>query len=190
MSTPAPDGIAVPFPLGAVLWLTGCPASGKSTLARALERVLADMSRRAVILDGDAVRRGLSADLDFSQQARSENARRVTEVALLLANAGIVAIVALVSPFAADRREARRRASAHDPAIAFLEVYLDAPLEVREARDSQGLYRRARALEIRDFTGLTGEYEVPAAADVHLHTDLQTVDECVAAVLERLPPRV
>ena len=169
-----------------MLWLTGCPSSGKTTLAKALERRLADALRHAVVLDGDVIRAGLSADLDFSREARSEKARRVAEVAVLLAGAGIIAIVALVSPCAADRQRARRRGIEHDPPLPFLEIYVDAPLEVREARDSKGMYARARAHEIANFTGLTGEYDIPTAPDVHLHTDRQSPDECADAVLARL----
>jgi adenylyl-sulfate kinase len=155
-------------------------------LARALERRLADMDCPVVVLDGDAIRAGLSTDLDFSKEARSENVRRVSEVAVLLSGSGIIAIVALVSPCAADRQRARLRALDHDPPLRFLEVYVDAPLEVREARDSKGMYARARAHEIANFTGLTGPYDVPAVPDVHLHTDRQSPDECADAVLARL----
>ena len=149
---------------GAVVWLTGCPGSGKTTLARGLEQRLTGTSCPVVVLDGDAIRAGLSADLDFSPEARSENVRRVSEVAVLLAGSGIVAIAALVSPCAADRQRARRRAVEHDPPLPFLEIYVDAPLEVRESRDAKGMYARARAQDIANFTGLTGEYRHPCGS--------------------------
>jgi adenylyl-sulfate kinase len=171
---------------GAVVWLTGCPGAGKTTIARVVQSRLKDLATPAIVLDGDVIRDGLSADLDYSAEGRSENARRVAEVAVMVAEAGMIAIVALVSPSAIDRQRARLRVTHHTPPIPFLEVYVDAPPEVREARDPKGQYARARRLAIPNFTGLTGDYEIPDSPDVHLRTDRKSADECAAAVLARL----
>jgi len=142
---------------GAVLWFTGLPGSGKSTLAMALERRLFDREWQVYTLDGDNVRRGLSADLGFSPRDRAENIRRVGEVAALFADAGAICIVAFISPYRADRE--RARAAAGDR--RFFEVYVKSPLATCERRDPKGHYRRARAGEIKDFTGVDAPYEAP-----------------------------
>src|SRR6185503_17826140 len=142
---------------GAVLWFTGLPGSGKSTLAMALERRLFDLSWQVYTLDGDNVRRGLSADLGFAPHEREENIRRVGEVAALFADAGAICIVAFISPYQADR--ARARAAAGER--RFFEVYVKSALSTCERRDPKGHYRRARAGEIKDFTGVDAPYEAP-----------------------------
>ena len=166
----------------------GVPGLRKDHTRTGLGATICGCGARCRRADGDVIRAGLSADLDFSRAGRSENARRIAEVAVLLADAGIVAIVALVSRYAADRQRARLRAVGHDPPIPFLEVYVDAPPEVREARDVRGLYTRARAREIANFTGLTGDYEPPTNPDAHLHTDRKTPEECVDVVIALLHP--
>ena len=169
---------------GATVWFTGLSGSGKSTVANALaERLLQD-DRPAYLLDGDNVRHGLNADLGFSPADRTENVRRVAEVARLLADAGIVALVPVISPYRADRDRAR---SIHRAAgLAFVEVFVDTPLELCEQRDPKGLYAKARAGELTGMTGIDDPYEPPLDPDVHLRpADLQTQ---VAAVLRHLAP--
>ena len=151
---------------GAVVWMTGLPASGKSTIASELEQTLIRGGRRAFMLDGDNLRHGINGDLSFSREDRCENVRRTAHVATLLAESGTLTIVSLVSPFACDRDTARRIAESRG--IEFVEVFVDTPLEECERRDPKGLYRRARAGEIRDFTGIDGTYEVPSQPAVRL----------------------
>ena len=151
---------------GGTLWLTGLSAAGKTTVANALERRLAELGRVAVLLDGDLLRRGLSSDLGISPEDRSEQARRTAHVAVLIAQAGLVAVVSLISPYADDRRRARR---IHDAAgLSFHEVWIDTPLEVCEERDPKGIYARVRAGEIRGVSGVDDPYEPPADPDVRI----------------------
>lgn len=173
---------------GAVVWLTGLSGSGKSTLARALERELFARRVRVYVLDGDNVRYGLNANLGFSPEDRAENIRRVGEVARLMADAGVVTLSAFISPYRADRR--RARAIAREDGCVFVEVYVDAPIEVCERRDPKQLYKKARAGEIRQFTGIDAPYEVPEAPEIVVHTADQSVAESVAAILDGLLPRL
>jgi adenylyl-sulfate kinase len=165
------------------VWITGLPCAGKTTLGRTLERRLSELGRTACLLDGDAVRQGLSSDLGFSAADRSENARRVAEAARLLAEQGTVAVVALVSPYEADRRAARRVHA--DAGLRFVEVWLATPPEECERRDPKGLWARARAGEIDRFTGVGDPYEPPANADVAIEPGLspETAAERVLAVI-------
>lgn len=152
--------------LGATVWLTGLSGSGKSTVAVVLEQLLVGLGRPAYRLDGDNLRLGLNADLGFSAEDRAENVRRVGEVAKLLADAGVVAIVPLISPYRAGRDHARR---IHQEArLPFLEVFVDTPLSVCEQRDPKGLYAKARAGEITGFTGIDDPYEAPVRPDLAL----------------------
>lgn len=152
--------------VGATVWCTGLSGSGKSTVAVAVERALVAAGRPAYVLDGDNLRHGLNGDLGFSAADRSENVRRVGEVARLFADAGVVALVPLISPYRADRDRVR---AAHELAgLAFVEVFVDTPIELCEARDPKGLYRRARAGELRGFTGVDDPYEPPLAAELIL----------------------
>jgi len=174
---------------GAVVWLTGLSGAGKSTLAEGLERALFDRGLQAVVLDGDSVRFGLNADLGFSAEDRRENIRRVAEVAKLFADTAVIAITAFISPYAADRRRAREVISAQaagepGPGIPFIEVFVDADLAVCEARDTKGLYRRARAGEIVDFTGVSAPYDVPVDAELVIRTAECTPEEGVARLVE------
>jgi adenylyl-sulfate kinase len=151
---------------GATVWLTGLSGSGKSTVAVEVERLLVAEGRPAYILDGDNLRHGLNADLGFSPADRTENIRRIGEVARLMADAGVVALVPVISPYRADRDRAR---AIHDDAeVPFLEVFVDTPLDVCESRDPKGLYAKARAGEITGFTGVDAPYEAPAAPDLRL----------------------
>jgi bifunctional enzyme CysN/CysC len=173
--------------VGATVWLTGLSGSGKSTVAVALERLLVASGRPAYRLDGDNLRHGLNADLGFTAEDRSENVRRAGEVARLLADAGVVAIVPLISPYRAGRDTAR---AVHDAAgLAFLEVFVDTPIEECERRDPKGLYAQARAGEITGFTGVDDPYEAPLEPDLVLtpadgppHEQAQRVAAALAAM--------
>lgn len=171
-------------PRGATALLTGLPAAGKSTIARALECRLRSEGRAAYVLDGDVVRRGLSSDLGFSPAERTEHLRRVGEVAALLADAGLIALAAVIAPMAADRALMRR---AHETAgLPYFEVFVDAPVEECARRDPKGLYARARAGEIRGFTGVDAPYEAPVAPEVRVATAELTVDAAVERILAEL----
>src|SRR5215208_867194 len=167
---------------GAVVWMTGLPASGKSSIAHAVEESLLRAGRSAYVLDGDNLRHGLNGDLGFSDEDRAENVRRTAHVARLMADAGTVAIVSLVSPFAADRDQARELVEAEG--LPFYEVWVSTPVEECEKRDPKGLYAKARAGDLPGFTGVGGPYEAPAAPDVELGADLDV--EAGAARLLRL----
>jgi bifunctional enzyme CysN/CysC len=173
---------------GAVVWLTGLSGSGKSTIAQALERELFVRAMHPYILDGDNIRHGLNSNLGFSPDDRVENIRRVSEVAKLMADAGNVVVTAFISPYRADRQ--RARAIAMEGNSEFIEVFVDAPLAVCEERDPKNLYKKARAGEIREFTGIDAPYEVPVDPEIVVQTHQQSVEESVAIILERLLPRL
>ena len=168
--------------LGQVIWLTGLSGSGKSTIAMALERKLFDAGRQVFVLDGDIIRTGLCQDLGFSSKDRTENIRRIGEVARIMANSGLCVIVSFISPFRIDRDRVR------DAMLesCFIEVYVNAPLEVCEKRDTKGLYARAIRGEIADFTGISSPYEPPVSPEVELNTDRLSVAEAVDSVLSFL----
>jgi bifunctional enzyme CysN/CysC len=170
---------------GGILWFTGLSGAGKSTLAVELEHELFAKGYQVYLLDGDNVRQGLSADLGFSPQDRAENIRRVGEVAGLLAEAGIIVISAFISPYRADRDRIRAAHSAR-----FHEIYINAPLHVCEARDTKGLYRRARAGEIKDFTGVSAPYEPPVAPDLEIPTAQWPVGRCLSTLIEFVQMRL
>jgi len=149
------------------IWMTGLPASGKSTLAVALEQALWDRGVHSYVLDGDNIRHGLNKDLGFSPEARAENIRRIGEVAKLFTNAGVINITAFISPYRADRDQARKIMDEGE----FLEVFVDCPVEVCEQRDPKGHYRKARAGEMKEFTGVSAPYEPPLSPDVVVRTD-------------------
>jgi bifunctional enzyme CysN/CysC len=163
---------------GAVIWLTGLSGAGKSTLAQFAERQLFDQGYATYILDGDSLRRGISSDLGFSADDRHENVRRASEVAALLADAGLVVLVAMISPFAADRDAARRVGG-----VDFREVFVKASLGVCEARDPRGLYRRARSGQIPEFTGVSSPYEPPTSPDLVIDTEQIDVDGAVSRLV-------
>jgi bifunctional enzyme CysN/CysC len=173
---------------GAVVWLTGLSGSGKSTIAQALERELFIRAMHPYVLDGDNIRHGLNSNLGFAPEDRVENIRRVSEVAKLMADAGNVVITAFISPYRADRQ--RARAIAMEGNAEFIEVFVDAPLEVCEERDPKNLYKKARAGEIREFTGIDAPYELPVDPEIVVQTNQQSVEESVASILERLLPRL
>lgn len=169
---------------GATVWFTGLSGSGKSTIANELERLLVAAGQPAYVLDGDNLRHGLNADLGFAAADRDENVRRVAEVARLFADAGLVALVPLISPYRKARERARQ---AHDIAgLPFVEVFVDTPIEVCEARDPKGLYRKARAGEIKGFTGIDDPYEPPANPELVLRPDAGDAASLAAQVLTLL----
>lgn len=167
---------------GAVLWFTGLSGSGKSTIAHRVERMLIERGVFAYVLDGDNIRHGLNRDLGFSPEDRVENIRRIGEVARLFADAGAIVLSAFISPY----REDRDRVRAITPEGQFIEIFVDTPLEICEARDPKGLYRKARAGEISGFTGLDAPYEAPDEPEVHLRTENLSVDESAQRVLDHL----
>ncbi len=155
--------------------------AGKSTLANAVEKALFDLRCHTYVLDGDNVRHGLNRNLGFSPEDRTENIRRISEVARLFADSGLIVLTAFISPYRIDRDAARDIAGNH-----FVEVYVKAELEVCEARDPKGLYKKARAGEISDFTGISAPYEEPKAAEVEVNTGTHSLEDCVESVLAYL----
>ncbi|KAI1386928.1 adenylylsulfate kinase [Hypoxylon trugodes] len=180
---------------GFTLWFTGLSASGKSTVAVALEQHLLHLNLSAYRLDGDNVRFGLNKDLGFSDRDREENIRRVGEVSKLFADSSVIAITSFISPFRADRQLARDLHAAAsqggngDDALPFVEVYVDVPLEVAEKRDPKGLYKKARAGEIKEFTGISSPYEAPENPEIVIKTHENSVEECVAQIVRWLEER-
>lgn len=164
----------------AVLWFTGLSGSGKSTLAHAVEEKLYELNCRTFVLDGDNVRQGLCSDLGFSVEDRSENIRRISEAARLLVESGVIAMTAFISPFRTDRQKARSIFPHGD----FIEIFCEASLEVCEHRDVKGLYKRARAGEVKEFTGISSPYEAPADPELIVRTGELELEDCVAQVIE------
>ena len=172
---------------GATLWFTGLSGSGKSTVAVELEGRLNEMGVLAYRLDGDNVRMGINKNLGFSAEDRTENIRRIGEVAKLFVDSGVIALSSFISPYAADRNQVREL---HDAAgMDFIEVFVDCSLAAAEERDPKGLYKKARAGEIKNFTGIDDPYEAPASPEVHLHSDKQGLDEEVEEILAVLRKR-
>jgi len=169
----------------AILWFTGLSGAGKSTLAHAVEEALFQRGCRTFVFDGDNVRHGLCSDLGFSAHDRSENIRRIGEMTKLFLEAGVIALTAFISPFRADRERVRSLV----PHGEFLEIYCRCPVEVCEQRDVKGLYRKARAGEIPEFTGVSSPYEEPLNAELVVDTAVLSLEESVAAVLKMLRER-
>ena len=165
-----------------VLWFTGLSGSGKSTLAHSLEEKLFQRGCRTFVLDGDNVRHGLNSNLDFSDVSRTENIRRISEVSKLMLESGLIVMTAFISPFKRDRNEAKKLISNDD----FIEIYCKATLEICEARDVKGLYKRARAGEIKNYTGIDSPYEVPENPDLIVDTDNETLGDSVSKILSFL----
>ena len=165
-----------------VLWFTGLSGAGKTTLANTLAKRLYQRGYHSYVLDGDNLRHGLNRDLDFSEEDRHENVRRMAEVAGLMYDAGLITLVACISPFQEERDFARSLL----PEGRFLEVFVDAPLELCEQRDNKGLYRRARAGEITNFTGIDSPYERPRRAELTIDTGALSPEECADRIMERL----
>lgn len=165
-----------------VLWFTGLSGAGKSTIANLLERQLNAQGRHTMLLDGDSIRHGISRDLDFSVSGRAENSRRVAEIAKLMADAGLITLVSLISPFRAERASARQCIGAQQ----FLEIHIDIPLATAMERDAKGLYKKAQAGEIKDFTGITSPYEIPLAPEMHIDTTRLDPQQAVVKIMALL----
>lgn len=163
----------------AILWFTGLSGSGKSTLANAVEAELFNQNKRTYLLDGDNIRSGLNANLGFSDEDRKENIRRIGEVAKLFVDSNAIVLTAFISPFREDREMVRKRVESGE----FLEVYVQCSLEACEARDPKGLYKKARAGEIKAFTGIDSPYEAPIKPDLIVNTELETIEESTQKVI-------
>ena len=169
---------------GATIWFTGLSGSGKSTVAVALEQALFGAGKLSYRLDGDNVRLGINKNLGFSEEDRKENIRRIGEVAKLFGDAGVISLSSFISPYKADRDEVR---ALHEKAdLSFIEVFVDCSLAEAERRDPKGLYKKARAGEIKNFTGIDDPYEAPVNAEIHIKTDEMTVEEEVEIILAYL----
>lgn len=169
-----------------VVWFTGFSGAGKSTIAHVVEETLHRQGRRTFVFDGDNVRHGLCGDLGFSQADRQENLRRIGEMAHLFIEAGVIALTAFISPMRADRERVRQIVGPEN----FFEVFVSCPLAVCEQRDVKGMYQRARKGEIKDFTGISAPYEAPESPALVVDTSRQSLDECVADVMNLLAPRL
>lgn len=169
-----------------LIWFTGLSGSGKSTLAVQLEAALHAKGFKTYLLDGDNIRSGLNKDLTFTDDARVENIRRISEVCKLFLDAGVVLLSAFISPFQADRDQVRSIVGEDN----YIEVFVDAPLEVCEQRDVKGLYKKARAGEVKNFTGISSPYEKPSRPDVVIATDKLSVEESMEALMKAIGPRI
>jgi adenylyl-sulfate kinase len=169
-----------------LVWFTGLSGSGKSTLAVQTEAQLHQAGFKTYLLDGDNIRTGLNKDLSFTDEDRIENIRRIGEVSRLFLDAGIIVLSAFISPFTADRDHVKSIVGQD----LYTEVFVDAPLEVCEQRDVKGLYKKARAGEVKNFTGIDSPYEPPVDPHVHLHTDRQSVDDSITQLIHYLLPKI
>ncbi|WP_031436134.1 adenylyl-sulfate kinase [Methylobacter tundripaludum] len=167
---------------GAILWFTGLSGSGKSTLAHAVEEALHQRGCRTFVLDGDNVRHGLCGDLGFSAQDRQENIRRIGEMAKIFMEAGVIVLTAFISPYRADRERVRGIVERGD----FIEIYCDTPIEICESRDVKGLYKKARAGQLAEFTGITSPYEIPENCELTVDTGTTELDACVRQVIDEM----
>ena len=165
-----------------VIWFTGLSGSGKSTLAHALEEKLFNLGCRTFVLDGDNVRHGLNSNLNFSEKDRTENIRRISEVSKLMLESGMIVMTAFISPFSKDREQARNLISQEN----FIEIYCKASLEICESRDVKGLYKLARAGEIKNYTGIDSPYEIPVSPELVIDTDEQSLEDSVSSILSFL----
>jgi bifunctional enzyme CysN/CysC len=170
----------------ALLWFTGLSGAGKSTIANLVEKRLHRMNRHTFLLDGDNVRHGLNKDLGFTEADRIENIRRASEVAKLMMDAGLIVITAFISPFRAERQMVRDMM----PADEFFEIHIDTPLADAEARDVKGLYKKARAGQLKNFTGVDSPYEAPVSPEIRIDTTVMTPEEAADLIVDRIIPRV
>jgi adenylylsulfate kinase len=169
-----------------LVWFTGLSGSGKSTLAVQLEAELHERGYKTYLLDGDNIRAGINKDLTFSDEGRIENIRRIGEVSKLMMDAGVVVLSAFISPFRSDRQQVKNIVGAEN----FVEVFVDAPLEICEQRDVKGLYKKARAGEVKNFTGIDSPYEAPQSPDIHIRTDELSVNQSIEKLLTFIAPRI
>lgn len=169
-----------------VLWFTGLSGSGKSTLADALEHRLMNEGIKTYLLDGDNIRFGLNKNLDFSDEGRKENIRRIGEVSKLFVDAGLVVLTAFVSPFISDRLQVRELL----PKGEFIEIFVDTPIEVCEQRDVKGLYKKARAGEIKDFTGISSPYEAPVNPEITVRTANRSIEDCIEEIYQKVKSKI
>lgn len=169
-----------------LIWFTGLSGSGKSTLAVQLEAMLYDRSYKTYLLDGDNIRTGLNKDLTFTEEGRVENIRRIGEVGKLMVDAGLVVLSAFISPFEADRQQVRTIVGRQN----YFEVFVDTPLEICEQRDVKGLYRKARAGEVKNFTGIDSPYERPSAPDLRIETDKISIEDAVENLFRAIESRI
>lgn len=167
---------------GAILWFTGLSGSGKSTLAHAVEEALHQRGCRTFVLDGDNVRHGLCGDLGFSTKDRQENIRRIGEMAKIFMEAGVIVLTAFISPYRADRERVRGIVERGD----FIEIYCDTPIDICESRDVKGLYKKARAGQLTEFTGITSPYEAPENCELTVQTGFAELDLCVQQVVDKM----
>jgi len=165
-----------------LLWYTGLSGSGKSTVANAVDALLFERGCHSYLLDGDNVRHGLNGDLGFSDEDRIENIRRISQVGKLFVDSGLIVSTAFISPFASDRKVASEMLEQEE----FMEVYIDTPIAVCEQRDPKGLYKKARAGEIKDFTGIDSTYDIPTAPAIHVKTDEKSIKECAEQIVQHL----
>lgn len=165
-----------------LLWYTGLSGSGKSTVANAVDALLLERGCHTYLLDGDNIRHGLNGDLGFDDAARVENIRRISEVSKLFVDAGLIVSTAFISPFANDRATARKMLDANE----FIEVYIDTPIDVCEQRDPKGLYKKARAGEIKDFTGIDSGYDIPQSPEIHVKTADLSIEACAQKIVSYL----
>jgi len=169
-----------------MIWFTGLSGSGKSTLSINLELALYERGFKTYLLDGDNIRSGLNSDLTFTDEGRVENIRRIGEVSKLFLDAGIIVLSAFISPFKSDREQVKNIVGREN----HIEVFVDCPLEVCEQRDTKGLYKKARAGIVKNFTGIDSPYERPENADVTVHTEQMSIDDCVALLLQKVLERI
>jgi adenylylsulfate kinase len=169
-----------------VIWFTGLSGSGKSTLANFLEQRFYEVGFHTYILDGDNIRLGINKDLGFSEADRSENIRRIAEIAKLMVDAGLIVITAFVSPFAKDRELVRNTLEPDE----FIEVFVDCPIQICEKRDVKGLYKKARAGQIKNFTGIDSPFEIPSQPDIVIKTHIQPIETSINQLLELILPRL
>jgi adenylyl-sulfate kinase len=169
-----------------LIWFTGLSGSGKSTLAVQLEARLHEQGFKTYLLDGDNIRAGINKDLTFTDEGRVENIRRIGEVGKLMLDAGLIVLSAFISPFAADRDQVKKIAGAEN----YIEIFVDTPIEVCEQRDVKGLYKKARAGEVKNFTGINSPYEVPASPDLIIKTVTMNIDESIMKLLDVVQKRI